>query len=173
MPDNLYFETLADNSLQDFLRQKTINNPLKGTLLENYTYIHPKQKGQFGEMFVNKICKRLNYTVERPLNLSHDSIINGVKTEIKFSVMGGDTLIFNHIAKSKDYDRLIFACCYGNTIDIKYCSKETACTLIDTGVFKRQQNGKKGTNDDYMFVTKLPGWQAFIKQDFIKDLHEW
>ena len=172
MPDSLYFETLTDHNLQDFLN-KSIVNPLSGTPLENYAYIQPRTKGAFGELYIKEVCKRLDYQVKDRTDAGNDAIINDIKTEIKFSVLSGKYFRFNHIAKSKDYDRLIFACYYNLNIDIKYCTKDTVCTLIDNGVFKRQQNGKKGTNDDYMFVPKLSTWQEFIQQDFIKDLRKW
>ena len=85
-----------------------------------------KDKGRFGELFVEKLLLSAGRTVEKPTNTGHDRIIDGRKTEIKFSLAHSptckikghedkklitpDQFSLNHIAVEKDWDSFIFCC---------------------------------------------------------------
>ena len=62
------------------------SNPWKGTQLESYTMLDPKNKGNYGEgLVIGQIIKEYGISVEKRTNPGHDAIIGGHPTEIKFS----------------------------------------------------------------------------------------
>jgi len=156
-------------------------------LFKDYHKIGTKQKGVLGEYFVHQIMEQMGSAVLDPLNTGHDRRFDGRKSEIKFSLAtskGSEILIdkfmFNHMAISKDWDRLIV--CGINPerpaidrIQMYYFSKEDFTKYIRSGenespvVFNRQQSGAKGGNDDFM-CTKF---QELIKLPFVKHIDEW
>lgn len=100
---------------------KCLNNLWKGTIFEDYPALTAKNKGcTVGEPYVSAyMALGHGSVVEPPLHSDHDRIIDGYKTEIKFSLAGKEMLrgepclmidkfAFNHIAAGKDWDRLIF-----------------------------------------------------------------
>lgn len=159
-----------------FLRSFIENNaydPWVNTPFEGYVNISPKQKGEFGEQFVERYATIMDLSVERaPTSTAgHDRVIDGYRTEIKFSVAHRDDLkrglgpdglnikpncfTFNHIAVEKDWERLLFVGINGaNKSDwvIKWFTKEDFVTELQSPntIFKHQQGGKKSDNDDYM-----------------------
>ena len=109
-----------DGELLEFMRTSQQNNWLN-TYFENYGGLSTKNKGEFGEMFVEKLFRGAGSTIEKPTNPGHDRIIDGYKTEIKFSLANSplwkktnqrlivpDEFTFNHIACEKDWDRFVF-----------------------------------------------------------------
>ena len=93
----------------------------------------------------------------------YDRIINGIKTEIKFSLAQKDiknnsikpnTFIINHVSEKKDWERLIFLGINPNNTEplLFWLSKDDFQKHIITEVccFRRQQGGKDGENDDYI-----------------------
>lgn len=110
-------QQIFDNTNLDRYLRKTDN--WRNTLFENYTLLSPKDKGVFGEAYTEEYMRQRGSIVSPPKNSDHDRIIDGYKTEIKFSVANSPTkhgrkliipneFMFNHIAKGKDWDRFIF-----------------------------------------------------------------
>jgi hypothetical protein len=98
-----------------------LNNLWKDTIFEDYPALTAKNKGcTVGEPYVSAyMALEHGSTVQPPFHSDHDRIIDGYKTEIKFSLAGKERLrgqpclmldkfAFNHIAMGKDWDRLIF-----------------------------------------------------------------
>ena len=186
---NLNFTTdiFSDGDLADYLKTNT-SDPWKGTLFEGYVHMGAKQKGAFGEMFVEKIMKSMGHEVTpAPTSTAgHDRVVNGIPTEIKFSLAtrnktGGVTrnsCIINHMSKSKDWKRLVFVCINAavptNPDDwlIRWFTHDDFCTHLQSTdtLFSSQQGGQKGGNDDYMCsgakVKKL------IDEEFVKTLDQ-
>jgi hypothetical protein len=90
------------------------------------------------------------------LNPGHDKVIDGYKTEIKFSLSTQkDKFIFNHIACHKDWDRLIIlGVNFDNHFRMNWIDKEDFVNNINSSnrIFRRQQGGQDGENDDYMYA---------------------
>ena len=96
------------------------HNNWEGTPLEKYCSLSTKNKGVYGEMVVEEyMITVLKSLVESPTNPGHDRIIDGYKTEIKFSLANSprkhdiklicpDEFTFNHLAQNKDWERFIF-----------------------------------------------------------------
>jgi hypothetical protein len=141
-----------------------------------------------GEVFVSHYMKKNNDSkVKSPLNTGHDRIIDSHKTEIKFSLatantkkaqVNRDRFVINHVAKGKDWERLIFCGINpenGNNeerIRIHWMDKKDFVKYMNSGgskIFKHQQSGKKGKNDDYMCTN----YKKLTKLPFIKDITEW
>lgn len=171
MFDNIFF----DGQIKNFVLGKT-QDIWKGTNLEGYIYLNPRQKGTFGEMVVEKFMTFNGHIVEPRKNSGHDRIIDGIKTEIKFGVCNKgdeDCFIINHISKEKDWERLIF---FGVNLTeqnsrIIWFTKEDFCLILEKSkdIFSHQQGGKKIKNDDYM----CSNFKQLLKQSFVKHISEW
>ena len=161
------------------------NNWSSDPIFSNYHKLGNKQKGVLGEYFVEKYMKALKGSkIRSPYSTGHDRIIDGYKTEIKFSlanstrdIINTNKFMINHVSIGKDWDRLIFCginpldadadrvCMYYfNKEDFKNYMKRTA-----SPIFRHQQAGAKGGNDDYICVK----FQEFIKLPFIKEINLW
>jgi hypothetical protein len=170
-------EVFNDGELSAFIKNN-LEDPWKGTLFEGYVFLSPKQKGQFGEKFVEKLLKMKNFNVMKADSTSYDRLVNGMKIEIKFSLatrdkkskgVKKDSFIINHVGENKDWERLIFVGI--NDIGKMRCiwfSKEDFTKHLKDGVFNRQQGGNKDKNDDFMCsggnILKL------LKSKYIKKL---
>lgn len=164
---------LSCTSLLEYLKRGS--DPWAGTPLEGYYYKSSKQKGVYGELLVAAAARSLGYTVEPRTGSGHDAVINGVKTEVKFSVKSGPGYVFNHLALGKDWDRAIFACIDSRLEpEIVWCTKADVADFIRLGkYFVRQQGGKGGGNDDWMFNTQKNGWVQFTAEPAVVHLSKW
>jgi len=140
----------ADGELQQFLLNTNRNTGWDNTPFEKYPNLTTKSKGTFGELFVKKYLSLKGHQIAKRKNSGHDCLVDGIKTEIKFSLDG----IINHVAIYKDWDRIIF--CYIKRPEedslIVYMNKSDFIQHMnsDYSVFSKQQGGKNGNNDDYM-----------------------
>lgn len=173
--NKIYQTALSDPELFNYA-SNAINNPYKGTILEPYDCLQPTQKGKYGEEFIKKVCLLLGYSFTPRQNKQHDLVIAGKKAEIKFSVEYSKGFRFNHIAASKDFDRLVVIG-VNKTLEpeIKFFEKSEVITIINERMFKikRQQNGKKGSNDDWMITPDIDLWNTIVSHPFAKDFSEW
>lgn len=150
-----------DGFLKSYIERKS-QDPWKDTFFEGYVHMDPKQKGDFGEEFVSRYLGQLNFTVEPRKGTGHDRIVDGRRIEIKFSLAlkdtkGGireDRFIINHISGSKEWDRLLFMGINSESkIQIIWFTRNDFTNYIASnphGIFRKQQGGKNGQNDDYL-----------------------
>jgi len=152
-----------DGLLKKYIVEKTID-PWSKTLFQGYVFMDPKQKGEFGENLVSRYMTHLGFTVESRTNSGHDRLINGIPTEIKFSLTqknktGGvhdHCFMINHISLHKRWERLIFmGIDHKQTIHFIWFSKlqfkqYLSNTKERNCVFQRQQGGASLKNDDYL-----------------------
>jgi|19_taG_2_1085344.scaffolds.fasta_scaffold106221_2 hypothetical protein len=166
-------------------------------VFKDYHKLGNKQKGVLGEEYTERLMLMMGSCVKPPKHTDYDRIIDGYKTEIKFSLAVSDSkkdviiydkFMINHIAKSKDWDRLLFVGInppegWNNVkrnksnLSNKRCrayfmEKEDFVKHMKTeksSVFSHQQSGEKGKNDDYI-CTKF---SKFIELDFVKEIGEW
>jgi hypothetical protein len=181
-------KTLFENKiLVDFLKPKI--DPWNNTPLKGYVNINNKVKGKYGELFVELMMKQFGHTVgkAKKTNAGHDRIINGFLTEVKFGAahrndQGStihDTFSFNHFSVKKDWQRAIvigvnidcnpYAVWFDKTDFINMINKSD----VERKYFKRQQSGKNGGNDDWMFMTDTLSWNKFINEPWVKSIEEW
>ena len=167
------------------------NTPFKG-----YVYLDPKQKGIWGEVFVSKFMIIKGYKVDntKENNGPYDRYISSkqilsekysmIPTEIKFSLAQKDSktngikkniFIINHIGLKKQWERLIFVCINGeNEKDwlIKWFRKvDFENYLKNNTLFKQQQGGKNGGNDDWM--CSGPNTIKLMKELWVYDITDW
>ena len=178
----MFTEAFQDGSLQDYINENT-QDPWEGTPFEKYVHIGNKIKGEFGERFVHKYMESKGHDVKRAKTSTagHDRVIDGIRTEIKFSLAtrnkkGGvnkDKFIINHLACGKDWERFIFCGINPNEEDIRifYILKADfeAHLKSDDCLFNVQQGGKDSGNDDFI-CTKV---KELLECDFVKDISEW
>ena len=173
------FSNDLSNAGLNYIKQKTEFGKWKGTSLEEYEMLNPKAKGKFGEGVITFIAENygLNVQPHKDENDDYDLIINGIKTEAKFS---GATernykwqFTFNHIAMEKDWDRLILMGINGDLqYKIVWFTKDEIAEIMQCESFlNHQQGGKYSKNDDFMCsqnkATKL------LNHSFAKTLNQW
>lgn len=186
-----------DQNIIDYIDRQLHNN-WSGTPFENYPRLDPKAKGGFGELYVESLMTMLGSVVTPPTNTGHDRIIDGIKTEIKFSLASSkskkdgklidpDSFTFNHIAVNKDWDQFIF--CGINPSDdnknirsfdqsswvnhrVYVMNKKDFKAHMQSGkskIFRSQQGGNKSNNDDYC-VFGRDYFYELIKLPFVKEI---
>ena len=176
-------EMFADGSLQNYI-STNLADPWLNTPFQDYVYLSPKQKGEFGERFTSKYLKLLGYDVKRAKTSTagHDRVVSNILTEIKFSLAtrnkskGGvifDKFIINHVSSGKDWERLIFVGINENEEDwrVVWFTKEDFNNHIksDKSLFNIQQGGKGVGNDDYI-CTKV---ESLLQCDWVKSINLW
>lgn len=165
----------------DFIIENISNklvDKYKGTPFEGYSFLTNGNKGTFGECFASRYLKELGHNVTPRTSTGHDRMVNGIKTEMKFSLADYDkpfNCVLNHISKDKDWDRLIYTIINSNESDFKmiWFTKESFIEMINTtDIFSHQQGGKSVNNDDYM-VSGQRKIMELINHPLIKDISEW
>ena len=171
------------------------NNWVQEALWKNYHKLSNKKKGVVGEDYVKQFFLFCGHDVEKSANTDHDMIIDGHKVEVKFSLATSkedkikrNNFMVNHVARAKDWDRLLVVVINAenpeNTeteLDYEksnfyWCTKKDFLNYMNTTsreecVFRHQQTGEKGKNDDYICTGKnLLKW---IHMDWVKTLAEW
>lgn len=174
-----------DGSLRSYI-EDNLSDPWTGTLLQGYVHLSPLQKGEFGERLVSKLLELKDMHVVRPSQTfsGFDRLIDGIKTEIKFSValrdgsgnVSKDSFFVNHVSKDKDWERVIFLGlndAYGLENRFMFFTKEDFVENVDSesSPFRVQQSGNKGGNDDY-FVPSA-NTIKFLSCSWIRHIDEW
>lgn len=183
--ESITAKVLNDQTLLDFLQPDP--DPWQGHPLEGYVNKNNKVKGKYGEMFVETLMKSLGHTVGKAKRSTsgHDRIINNIRVEVKFGAAhrdpknkgqtSKDVFSFNHLSIKKDWERTILI---GTNIDGVYAVWFTKQDFLNelnntSNYFKRQQSGKNGGNDDWMFMTDSQSWQSFMKEHWVKSIDQW
>ena len=174
-----------------------LNNPvLKDFILDNihdpwsdikhdaqgYKALGAKQKGLYGEIYARILLEESNKVVAKGTNYGHDYIVDGHKTEVKFSVTQTDnitkdiiidTFMMNHIGQEKDWDRLLFIGINPCLSDrrVFWFTKSDVEKCIELGYLKRQSSGEDGDNDDYMTGGK--SLLKMIRSKYAHTLDQW
>jgi len=178
----MFSDIFADDSLLQYI-DDNLQDPWVGTPFERYVFLSPKQKGEFGERFIDKFMTNAGSTVDKAATSTagHDRIIDEILTEIKFSLAtrdkkGGavvDKFIINHVSVSKDWERLIFCGINPDESDarIVFFTKEDFVAHLESDdcLFNVQQGGKKGGNDDYICTNVA----ALLECDFVRPISQW
>lgn len=178
---------LTDPKLLNFLSPDA--DPWDATPLKGYVNKNNKVKGKYGESLVEIMMSTLGHTVGKAKSTTsgHDRVISNLLVEIKFGAAhrniknkgttSTDVFSFNHFSVSKDWQRAIVI---GVNIDcILYAvwfDKHDFIKEVSTDnskYFSRQQAGKKGNNDDWMFMTNPTSWNSFINETWVKNINEW
>ena len=171
-------------NIKDYISEQLfdpwINSPFYG-----YRFLGNKQKGELGERIISMIFENKNHKIERAetATAGYDRIIDGIKTEIKFSLahtdikkrkIRADVFTMNHVAEKKDWERLIFLGINPDEKNIRsvYVTKENFSKCLKTNLyFSKQQGGKNSANDDYMIAGKK--LIEFIESPFVNHISEW
>ena len=83
------FESIfSTGTLRNYI-DANVQDPWEDTEFKGYVYMSPKQKGEFGERFISYYMLIADHAVKRAetSTAGHDRIIDGIKTEIKFSLL--------------------------------------------------------------------------------------
>lgn len=160
--------------------KENLNDLWAGTIFEGYRYLDNKQKGEFGERYVERGMKK-NHDIQpsKYNNAGHDRIIDKIPTEIKFSLAHSDhkkgiikdnCWTMNHVAEGKDWERLIFVGINSDPKNpvIKWMTKNDFISL-KSKYFNPQQGGNSADNDDWMTASR----KLFELTKEMRDISEW
>jgi hypothetical protein len=169
--------------------------PWKGTLMEGYRQLDAKQKGAVGERIADAMMAQLGHDIAPRTNPGHDSAVDGIKVEYKFSAaskcakrnaLRQDKAMMNHVSAGKDWERLVFLVINISEDSLEqvhpsqivpqlwWFTKEDFERSIATGTggrdnpFSRQQAGEDGGNDDY--ISEL---NRLKKHGILRPITEW
>lgn len=168
--------------------QKNINDPWAETPYFGYRHVDNAQKGAYGEIFTALLMHGYNFAVQPPVNRGHDRIIDGYKTEIKFSLAHSNKtktktipnqFTMNHVSVEKDWDRLIFIGVNHPDTELKpvafYFTKNDFLSFREDEkffeCFSYQQGGTGLQNDDYMSAGKK--LLNLYESPISKELNRW
>ena len=168
---------------------------------KDYHAISTKQKGGCGEYYTSGYMGGKGHMVDSPESSDHDMIIDGYKTEVKFSLAntkkqkGGkkiryDCFMINHIATKKDFDRLLFVginpleSCehvnYKNSLDDSKSSRRRLFWFEKKDFVKYMNSGKNNVFNHQQTGKKgknddymVTNIKAFANLDFVKGYDEW
>ena len=161
---------LANSNLKNYIKGN-LDDLWFDTPLQGYRYMDNKQKGAYGEIFADMICKsyKLKITGRDGGCADHDMVVNNIKTEVKFSVaqtatknknkpneykhLVKDRFMVNHVGVGKGWERLLIIGINPNFEEsrIVWFYKKDIAKLIKQGYyFNHQQGGKHSDNDDFM-----------------------
>jgi hypothetical protein len=167
---NEFFEDVV---LEKYIKLKTEDHWI-GTQYEGYSKLSNTQMGAFGEILVSKIMQKRGSEVCPRSNKGHDRIIDGYKTEIKFSLSRKTNyFMFNHLACHKDWERLILLGVNPNDhFRMNWICKEDFVENINSNncVFNHQQGGTDSGNDDYMFSSDYSKLEA---AKILQEMNTW
>ena len=149
-----------------------LNNYWAKTPYETYFTIGAKSKGTVGEMIVRKHLEDCDLEVQNRITSGHDAIVNGVKTEIKFSLASKRNenyeFTFNHIGVNKDWERIIFCGINGDLTEkiVWFTNEEIKEIFADTTCFRKQEG-----EDDYFSMGKCS--TNLLNHSKAKNITEW
>ena len=178
----MFASLIEDSGLRDYI-DANAQDPWHDTMFRGYVFMSPKQKGEFGERFVSHYMQSEECLVERAATSTagHDRVIDGILTEIKFSLatrdkkcgVKKDSFIINHVSRDKDWERLIFFGINPDEEDARlvWFSKEDFIAHLESDgcLFAHQQGGKSIENDDFI-CTKV---SALLAQSWVRSIDEW
>lgn len=173
----MFLDILTESFINDNITNNLVDK-YKDTPFAGYSFLTNGNKGSFGESFTSQYLINLGHTVSNRNSTGHDRIVNGIKTEIKFSLADYNkpfNCILNHVSKDKDWDRLIYTIINANQSDFKmiWFTKESFINMTEnTDIFSFQQGGKSVSNDDYM-VSGQSKILKLINHDLVRDISEW
>lgn len=150
-----------------------INYDWKNTAFENYHTLSNNKKGSVGELFVENYMRDQGSIVTPKINSGHDRVIDGYKTEIKFSLSHH----INHLSTCKDWERciaIVLNPVIEKSIFIWFTKEKFIEYATTTDVFRPQAGGysKGNTNDDY-WIDSTKRLQRFIALDGINNISTW
>ena len=150
-----------------------LNNYWTKTPYEIYFTIGAKSKGTVGETIVKNYLESVGFIIKPRENAGHDAIVNGIKTEIKFSLASKRNLnneyTFNHIGVNKDWERIIFCGINGNLQEkiVWFTNEEIQKILAESNSCFRFQEG----DDDFFSMGKNS--TNLLNHSFAKNIMEW
>ena len=185
---SVFNSVFSDGELEHYI-QGNINDPWVGTRFEGYVYMSPKQKGNFGEKFVEKWLTSVGFNVTNAHSgtADYDRIVNNRRLEIKFGLslrnglkISRDRFIINHISighNDRPWEYLIFVGINEREEDMRFLwfTKGDIISYIENGgpLFSHQQGGAELQNDDYI-CNNIPRlmeeeWVHYSLETFLQD----
>ncbi len=114
------------NLMLDVIKENTPNNVWSGSALATFKHLAGTNKGEIGEVFIERFLNHHNILAKRGINRTHpwDMEIGNEKFEVKAASLGKNgTFQFNHIRLDRDYRYLLCLGVRPNDILAKYWRK--------------------------------------------------
>lgn len=165
---------IQDIKLKEMIDRNTLKqNKWVGTSFENFHLLSNNKKGSIGEYFVSNYMQQKGSIVESKINSGHDRVIDGYKTEIKFSLSHH----INHLSICKDWERciaLILRPEIKNSIFVWFTKKDFEYWAKNTDIFRPQAAGRSigNTNDDY-WIDSDKRLDKFINLNEVYPISSW
>tara|TARA_B110000285_G_C14704278_1_gene414838 strand:+ start:35 stop:592 length:558 start_codon:yes stop_codon:yes gene_type:complete len=162
------------DSLEQFIESKIkYSNYWKDTNMKNYNQLTQKAKGDVGEKVVEDFMKEKGFEVAGAgkYNDVYDRCINGIKTEIKFSLSQGDqenNFMINHIKVNILWERFIF---YGWNRDLPH--QTVWCTAEQMKSCWKENNwwsNQSGEGEKMLTSSNVMRW---INSSYTNDISNW
>ena len=160
--------------IQEFISENIKSYPRWiGTEMENYHLLNQKQKGDLGELIVEKVMSEYGHIVKPPscgYNGPYDRHIDEFDVEIKFSLSQNkdDIFMINHVKKDIEWGRFIF---YGWNLlkphRIVWCTKEDMEKCREDTRLWGFQSGEK----EFMCTGGNP--YKWINSPYARDIETW
>ena len=135
------------------IRESRDSTIWKGSRFQHLKEIpSPRSKGAKAEQITQEIMEALGHKVKKPKSKQHDRIIDGYKTEIKFSTSWSEKynlFTWQQIRGFQDYQRIIFVGCNPNDIQFWWATKEDLKKHVFGKDKLRQHGGKDGDQELY------------------------
>ena len=162
------------DSLKHFIDNKIkYSNYWKDTVMENYNQLTQKAKGDVGEKVVEDFMKERSFEIapSEKYNDVYDKYINGIKTEIKFSLSQNDqenNFMINHIKVNILWERFIF---YGWNRDLPH---QTVWCTAEQMKLCWKENGwwsnQSGEGEKMLTGSNVIRW---INSPYTNDISKW
>ena len=131
-----------------------------------------KRKGRFFEVLTEEYCENLGFSIDKPKNSNHDSVINGKKVEIKGSfrwVVDGELTHYRwqQIRPSQDYEVMIFLAVDPLNIRFYGANKQEVADFVTyqdaNGNFPYNQHGGMTVNSGCFRIDGFPKDFPFMR----------
>ena len=154
--------------IPDYIAERN-TDPFKNTPLLGLGNLGSGGVGAVGEQIVEEIMRQRGHAVTPRVNQDHDRIIDGIKTEIKFTISQQSQSIMN-IARWKDWERMIIlAIKTAYDFKIKWMYKTQFEECLDNGFFFKL---KKGVGKDKWRCGKQELEKLFASE-YTQHMDEW
>lgn len=164
---------IKESTIYKAYKDCDLRNHWLKTPYETYANLGAKSKGCVGETIVKCFLADSGFEVSNRTNVGHDAIVNGIKTEIKFSLASKRNMnhefTFNHIGPKKDWERIIFCGINGDLEEemVWFTNEEIQEIIMEDDSNLRIQEG------EFDFFSMGKNSTKLLNHPLAKTMQEW
>ena len=136
----------------------------------NLKRMKAKQAGSRYEHIFCSIMSSIGFEVSSPTSTDHDVILDGIKTEIKGSMLNRtqkaekELFSFLQIRPEQEYEQVGLICFYFNKIRIFLITKNNINQMIENRILKKQHGGNKANSKTFCFNGDISKIEPYAKE---------